>query len=115
MLPGVLRFDNNIEIDKEIVVMSTKGEAVAVAIAKMNASEMASCDHGVVCKTKRVIMDRETYPRRWGLGPRAQRKKVLITEGMLDKKGKVNESTPADWQVFYINESKNNMKVGDCK
>lgn len=39
---------------------------------------MASCDHGVVAKIKRVVMDRGTYPRRWGLGPRASRKKVLI-------------------------------------
>lgn len=41
----------------------------------MTTAELASCDHGVVCKTKRVIMDRETYPKAWGLGPRALRKK----------------------------------------
>jgi len=81
MLPGVLRYDSTVSIDKECVIMSTKGEAVAVAVGQMNASEMSACDHGVVCKTKRVIMDRETYPRRWGLGPRATRKKVLIKEG----------------------------------
>jgi H/ACA ribonucleoprotein complex subunit 4 len=51
--------------------MTTKGEAIAVAIAQMTSSEIATCDHGVVAKTKRVIMDRETYPRRWGKGPRA--------------------------------------------
>ena len=28
-------------------------------------AEIGSCDHGVVAKTKRVIMDRETYPRKW--------------------------------------------------
>jgi len=33
MLPGVLRYDNNIEIGKEVVIITTKGEAVAVAIA----------------------------------------------------------------------------------
>lgn len=32
---------------------------------------MATCDHGLVAKTKRVVMDRETYPRRWKLGARA--------------------------------------------
>ncbi len=51
--------------------MTTKGEAIAVAIAQLTTSEIATCDHGVVAKTKRVIMDRETYPRRWGMGPRA--------------------------------------------
>jgi len=30
----------------------------------MTTAEMISCDHGVVAKSKRVIMDRETYPRR---------------------------------------------------
>jgi H/ACA ribonucleoprotein complex subunit 4 len=75
MVPGVLRYDNGINTGTEVVIMSTKGEAVAVAIAQMSMAEIGSCDHGVVAKTKRVIMDRETYPRRWGLGPRATRKK----------------------------------------
>ena len=35
MIPGVLRYDNEINIGDEIVIMSTKGEAVAVAIAQM--------------------------------------------------------------------------------
>lgn len=29
-------------------------------------------------------MERDTYPRRWGLGPRAQAKKALIAEGLFD-------------------------------
>lgn len=91
MLPGVLRYDNNIENGKEIVLITTKGEAVAIAIAQMTTSELATCDHGVVCKTKRVIMDRDLYPKRWGLGPRALRKKNLIKEGLLDKHGKPNQ------------------------
>ena len=33
MLPGVLRYDNNIELNKEIVIMTSKGEGVAIAIA----------------------------------------------------------------------------------
>jgi H/ACA ribonucleoprotein complex subunit 4 len=75
MIPGVLRYDNGIKTDKEIVLITTKGEAIAVAIALMTTTEIATCDHGLVAKTKRVIMDRETYPRRWGLGPNALKKK----------------------------------------
>jgi len=75
----------------------------------MSTAEMVSCDHGVVAKTKRVIMDRETYPRRWGLGPRALRKKVLIKEGLLDTHGKPNEKTPQDWSVYYVSETNNNI------
>ena len=42
-------------------------------------------------------MERDTYPRRWGLGPVAQRKKGLIKEGKLDKYGRANDKTPSDY------------------
>lgn len=48
MLPGVLRYDNGIENGKECVLMTTKGEAIAVAVAEMTTAEIASCDHGTV-------------------------------------------------------------------
>ena len=105
-VPGVLRFENNIENGKEIVIITTKGEAVAIAVAEMTSSVLASCDHGVVCKTKRVIMDRETYPRKWGLGPYALEKKKLIKEGKLDKYGKVNDKTPDDYKKIFGNDNK---------
>ena len=78
-LPGVLRFENGIEVGKEVVLITPKGEAIAVAIAQMNTAVIATCDHGIVAKTKRVIMDRETYPRKWGNGPYAKQKKLLVT------------------------------------
>lgn len=126
MLPGLLRYDDGIEVGQEVVLMTTKGEAIALgmlhllpnsfallsssvcthisflpslpqAIAQMTTSAMASCDHGVVAKIKRVVMERDVYPRQWGLGPRAQQKKKLISEGKLDKHGKANDKTPASW------------------
>lgn len=33
MIPGVLRFDDKIDVGDEIVLITTKGEAIAVAIA----------------------------------------------------------------------------------
>ena len=51
----------------------------------MTTAVMASCDHGIVCKLKRVIMEKDTYPRKWGLGPVAQKKKQLIQQGLLEK------------------------------
>ena len=45
--------------------MTTKGEAIALGIAQMTTSVMATCDHGCVAKIKRVIMERDTYPRRY--------------------------------------------------
>jgi len=35
----------------------------------MTTSTISSCDHGIIAKIKRVLMDRDTYPRKWGLGP----------------------------------------------
>jgi len=101
MIPGLLRFADDIDINQEVVLMTTKGEAIAVGIAQMTTAVMATCDHGVVAKIKRVIMERDTYPRRWGLGPMAQRKKGMIKEGKLDKHGKPNDKTPKDFLEGY--------------
>ncbi|CAN6199963.1 unnamed protein product [Urochloa humidicola] len=97
MIPGLLRFENDIETGEEVVLMTTKEEAIAIGIAEMTTAVMATCDHGAVTKIKRVVMDRDTYPRKWGLGPVALKKKKLIAEGLLDKHGKPNEKTPAEW------------------
>ncbi|TVU37658.1 hypothetical protein EJB05_10984, partial [Eragrostis curvula] len=97
MIPGLLRFENDIETGEEVVLMTTKGEAIAIGIAEMTTAVMATCDHGAVAKIKRVVMDRDTYPRKWGLGPVALKKKKLIAEGLLDKHGKPNEKTPSEW------------------
>lgn len=40
------------------------------AIALMTTAVISTCDHGIVAKIKRVIMERDTYPRKWGLGPK---------------------------------------------
>ena len=46
------------------------------AISNVEASAIATCDHGPVAKLKRVIMDRDLYPRQWGLGPVATKRKL---------------------------------------
>lgn len=69
----------------------------------MSTVELATCDHGVVAKVKRCIMERDTYPRRWGLGPKAMEKKKLVKEGKLGKFGeKIDGVTPADWSKDYV-------------
>jgi len=102
MLPGVLRYEDGIELNEEIVIVTTKGEAICLAIAMMTTGTMATCDHGVVAKIKRVIMERDTYPRKWGLGPKASTKKEMIKKGLLDKHGKPNENTPPTWKKSYL-------------
>ena len=109
LVPGILRYSSDIENGEEVVLMTTKGEAIAVGTATMTSQQIFSVDHGIAAKIKRVIMDKNTYPRCWGMGPRATRKKVLKSSGLLDEKGKPNASTPKDWISFYINETNNNI------
>ncbi|TPX44250.1 hypothetical protein SeLEV6574_g04596 [Synchytrium endobioticum] len=102
MIPGLLRYEAGVDIHEEVVLMTTKGEAIALGIAQMSTAEMATCDHGIVAKIKRVIMERDTYPRRWGLGPKALEKKKMVKEGKLDRYGRMNDNTPGSWSQEYV-------------
>ena len=101
MIPGLLRYgmiipvtyhdrhtdrsaETGIEVHEEVVLITTKGEAIALGIAQMSTVELSTCDHGVVAKVKRCIMERDLYPRRWGLGPVALEKKKMKSDGKLD-------------------------------
>ncbi|TIB18161.1 hypothetical protein E3P92_00753 [Wallemia ichthyophaga] len=105
MIPGLLRYENGIEVGEEVVLMTTKGEAIAVGIAQMSTADLSTVDHGVVAKIKRCIMERDWFPRKWGLGPRAQQKKKMIKDGSLDKFGRHNDATPENWKKGYIDYS----------
>lgn len=78
MIPGVLRYENGIDVGTDVVLMTTKGEAVALAVAHMTTVTIASVDHGTVAVIKRNLLERDTYDMRWGYGPRAKEKKALI-------------------------------------
>lgn len=58
MIPGLLRYEKGIELYDEVVLMTTKGEAIAIGIAQMSTVDLTSCDHGVVATVKRCIMER---------------------------------------------------------
>jgi len=102
MIPGLLRFEDGIEINDIVVLITTKGEAVCLGIAQMTCFDMTFSKNGIVAKIKRVIMDRDLYPRRWGLSPRSVLKKSYIADGKLNKYGKPNENTPASYLEEYI-------------
>lgn len=78
----------------------------------MSTVELATCDHGVVAKVKRCIMERDTYPRRWGLGPMALQKKKMVKEGKLGKHGeKIDGVTPAEWNRDYVDYNREVCKT----
>ena len=57
----------NMKRGQLISIKTTRGEAVALARATMNADEIAEKpkSKGKVAKLERVIMMRGTYPREW--------------------------------------------------
>jgi H/ACA ribonucleoprotein complex subunit 4 len=113
MLPGLLRYESGIEVNEEVVLMTTKGEAIALAIAQMATPDLATATYGVVAKIKRVIMERDTYPRRWGLGPEALKKKKMVKGGQLDKYGRaIDGVTPKDWTNDYVDYSEGAQRGG---
>lgn len=62
---------------------------------------MVICDYGIVVKIKRVVMERDIYLRKWGLGFVVMKKKKMIQEGILDKYGKLNEKISFNWKKGY--------------
>ncbi|KNH07123.1 centromere/microtubule binding protein cbf5 [Perkinsela sp. CCAP 1560/4] len=100
MVQGVLRYDNAVGDDRKevIVLITTKGEAIALAFASMSASQIETAEFGIAAVLKRVIMDRNVYPRRWGLGPTALLIRKMIESGELDKYGRVTDKTPFNFK-----------------
>lgn len=64
---GIIKYDKNIDISSNIVIISTKGEAICLGIALVSSAEIELMEHGFVAKLKRVIMEKDLYPSAWGL------------------------------------------------
>jgi len=55
-------------------------------------------------------MERDTYPRRWGLGPVALQKKKMVKDGKLGKHGeKVEGVTPTEWSRDYVDYNRDEL------
>ncbi len=63
--PGVVKIDTGINPGDRALVMSLKGEAVALADALMETDAVLEAETGLVADTKRVLMLEGTYPKGW--------------------------------------------------
>ena len=72
----------------------------------MTTSTIATCDHGLVARTKRVIMDRDVYYKKWKLGQYSKKKEDLKSQGKLDKYGRIVDKTPEAWKMLFGNDEK---------
>ena len=66
-VPGVASVSKNMKRGQLISIRTTRGEAIALARATVNADEIKDSPKakGKVAKLERVIMERGTYPREW--------------------------------------------------
>jgi H/ACA ribonucleoprotein complex subunit 4 len=63
--PGMIAVSNDVEKNKYVVLMSKKGEAVAIAVSQYDFDELTSLKKGVVASPVRVFMERDLYPPLW--------------------------------------------------
>jgi H/ACA ribonucleoprotein complex subunit 4 len=61
-IPGIVKFEDEIERDELIAIMTLKNELVAIARANLKSEEILKQKKGIVCRLERVIMKKGTYP-----------------------------------------------------
>lgn len=63
--PGVSAVDASIKRGDEVALVTLKGEAVAVARARLAAEKIENASRGVMAVPTRVLMRPSTYPKMW--------------------------------------------------
>ncbi|KXB02905.1 H/ACA RNA-protein complex component Cbf5p [candidate division MSBL1 archaeon SCGC-AAA261G05] len=63
--PGVLSVETGISIGDLVAEMTLKGELIALAKSEMTSRKIQEAEHGIIAKPERVIMNPDTYPRKW--------------------------------------------------
>ena len=66
--PGVVSLETGISSGSMVAIFTLKGEAVALARTEASTEEILNMEHGVVARTKRVLMPKGTYPKGWRSG-----------------------------------------------
>jgi H/ACA ribonucleoprotein complex subunit 4 len=60
-IPGVSKINSNINKEDKVAIMTLRNELVCTAVAKMDTKEIKRSQKGIVSKTKKVFMKRNTY------------------------------------------------------
>lgn len=64
-VPGILSVSENLARNDTTIMVSAKGELVALGKSLMDASEIEKSKKGLAVTVERVILERETYPIMW--------------------------------------------------
>lgn len=63
--PGVVSIDEDLNVGSEVLIVTMKGEAVAIAKMSQNSKVIPDMNQGEVAKPNCVLMKEDTYPRSW--------------------------------------------------
>ncbi|MDP7374390.1 MAG: RNA-guided pseudouridylation complex pseudouridine synthase subunit Cbf5 [Candidatus Poseidoniaceae archaeon] len=63
--PGVVSIDEELSVGSEVLLVTMKGEAVAIAKMSQNSKVIPDMNQGEVAKPNCVLMKEDTYPRSW--------------------------------------------------
>lgn len=63
--PGVVSIDEELSVGSEVLLVTMKGEAVAIAKMSQNSKVIPDMNQGEVAKPNCVLMREDTYPRSW--------------------------------------------------
>jgi H/ACA ribonucleoprotein complex subunit 4 len=80
---GIIRAEKNIGKQDEVVLITIKGEAIALASSVINIAILNAQDCEAICITKQIIMKRDLYPKNWGIGIESTKKKLLKSSGFI--------------------------------
>jgi H/ACA ribonucleoprotein complex subunit 4 len=64
-MPGICGFNDRITSGDMVVIISLKGEAIAVGKALLSTKDMQMRSKGAAVQTDRVLMEPGTYPKAW--------------------------------------------------
>jgi predicted ribosome-associated RNA-binding protein Tma20 len=65
MRPGLISLESNAQMGERVLIVSVKGEVVALANLLVEPSTIATMVTGEVAKPDLVLMDEGTYPKGW--------------------------------------------------
>ena len=63
--PGLVSIDDDLNVGSEVLLVTMKGEAVAIAKMSQNSNVIPEMNQGEVAKPNCVLMKEDTYPRSW--------------------------------------------------
>jgi len=64
-IPGILKYDDSIEIGDEVKLLTGRGELIAMGTAFLPSKNITKKDKGAAIKTNKVFMEKTYYPNNW--------------------------------------------------